>query len=471
MTHRQWCTEVGLAKQDDGSIEVAVANYHWLLPSYIGPEPDAPPPSSPGLVITLLNHDKWSGRLGSILLSPNPHALQVGDLAMLRDALIDPQRECPLVVIRSDRFLGRPLLDPQTLARVLAGIAVVYEGQSEELDAEFEFILPREYRCTSGMIRVYLPGLNVDAPWDSRRHRFFIPTDIKSLGPQVVQELIVDGLARRFASSTAPSVGSIDDVDDIERRAQLQQLLQSAKAGDKDQAFLDYCDSEVKRLSERVDALEKERDRANEQVNTLDNQLRTEQYLRSEMERQARAAVKDQELTEALKQLVANRGLPMTSLSEVVEAIATMFPHRIVITEQARDSAARAGFNELEDEIPTAFRMLWHLATTMHDLVFQKDGRSGQIGDEFRSRTNGLDIAMAEGKMTNRDKTAKDLRTIKFEGVELDISPHLKHGNDQDTCLRIHFASHRRSDDDGVIVVGHCGDHLLSAGTRKARKR
>ena len=216
---RRWQTNIGIALQEDGSLEFAISNHHWIIPGFIGEEPDSPPSCAPGIVLKLLDDSRYSACLGTTKSSTTPRRLDVGGGAAFRDELANPDRQCPIVVIRTSRVTERPVLNPVELAKLLAGIAVVYDAPARELNEELEWMIPENYRCTHGMARVYMPGLRLDAPYDYRRHRFFLDRDVDSLGQDVIRDLIVEALARRFTASARHSVGSIADVEQLEHPA------------------------------------------------------------------------------------------------------------------------------------------------------------------------------------------------------------------------------------------------------------
>ncbi len=465
--HRTWRTDIGLVRLETGDLEVSITNCHWIRPGFIGAEPASPTPAAPGIVLDLIADDRWEARLGATALASEPRPLAVGEGMTLRKTLEDSSRACPLVFIMGDRHTGHPLLNAHRLAKLLAGTAVICLATAKEIDEELEYTIPKDFRCWPGMVRVYLPGLKFDSPRDARRHRFFLARDITVLGAPVVENLIIEGLARRFVPTTGTSISSIDDVADAERRAHLESALRAAREGAQDKSFVEFCDTEVKRLEADSKAFREQRDEAAERAENADNLLRTERYLRQEAERRMRIAEESTRQGQELVRLTAERGIPVSSLSEAIGLIERMFPNRIVFTPEARQSAEKAGFNDEADLMPDAFRLLWHLATTMHDLCFGTQQYVGKLEDAFRQRSGGIEITMTERKLTKQDKEARAMRRIVFEGQELDCTPHLKLGNDPDTCLRVHFAKAKRTNGNEVIVIGHCGDHLKTAGTRK----
>ncbi|MCG6158319.1 hypothetical protein [Rubinisphaera margarita] len=449
-------------------MEFAISNHHWIIPGFIGEEPDAPPSSAPGIVLKLL--DVYSACLGTTLLSTTPRQLDIGGGATFRDQLADANRQCPIVLIRASRITERPVLNPGELARLLAGIAVVYDAPARELNEELEWMIPEAYRCTHGMARVYMPGLRLDALHDYRRHRFFLDRDVDSIGQNVVRDLIVEALARRFTASALHSVGSIADIEQLERRAEIDRVIQQARESGQDSEFVEYCNNEVKRLEADVERMQLELEEANERADQSETTIRTEEFLRRDAEQRAASAEADTNRLTDVLQLIADHGLPVESIGDAIGVIETLFPDRIAFTDDARRSADRAEFNSLRREIPQVVRMLWHLATTMHDLLYRDGTESGRIVDLFRERSGGFEMTMTEGSMTNRDASASAARRVDFNGGRVDITPHLKLGPVQNKWLRVYFGKAANSNGQPILVVGHCGDHLDTAGTRRRRR-
>ena len=64
---------------------------------------------------------------------------------------------------------------------------------------------------------------------------------------------------------------------------------------------------------------------------------------------------------------------------------------------------------------------------------------------------------------TKSDKKLRRLRRVKYRGTEVDISAHVKCNGRGRSYMRIHFYVDRERK---LIVIGHCGDHLKTSGTR-----
>ena len=102
------------------------------------------------------------------------------------------------------------------------------------------------------------------------------------------------------------------------------------------------------------------------------------------------------------------------------------------------------------------------MATTLRQLYFDENMAPGQIAENFHNLT-GFELAVSEGSMTKNDPHLSALRRDEFEGRAIDIGPHVKIGNRDPKLLRIHYHADPTT---SRIIVGHCGGHLESAGSR-----
>lgn len=140
----------------------------------------------------------------------------------------------------------------------------------------------------------------------------------------------------------------------------------------------------------------------------------------------------------------------------VIDLVEGLYGDRIVFAPEARRSAETASFGDLR----TAWRVLRSMAVVLPDLYSR---RGADVEKEFRSRT-GFDLALGESSETRKDRELRRLRIIQLEGRIFDISAHVKFGVREPRLLRVHYAVHG-----GILLVGHCGDHLPTAGSRRAR--
>ena len=458
---RRWRTEVYVRRPEEAGAEWLELEYRsmWSIrPGYIGPEPAPPEDAAPELLRELTNDDQWSAFSGPVRLLPAATRVLPGAAHAMCEQIQSPDRTCPIIAIGFHPETGRPILGAEELAHALAGAAAVFELHPGA-DAEIESLLPPDYRCGSGMVRVYMP-VPFDGLGRARDHRFFHARDVTSTGPAEAAGQIIRGCARRCPFRLRAGVRTIDDVRLEATRYETRDREADRSVGDRltlaERKFEAVLDDERTRTRAAL-----------EQVEALRRSLR-------DVTARPAAAVpsgKSQEADvpagyppyDALFAAVSRQGLGTRTLLEAIDTVGELFPDRVVFTGEARRSAETAGFNTLKTAKSKATKMLWHLATTMHDLVFAEN--SGDLERAFADRT-GIEFSRAERRQTNRLKEAQAARSIVFEGRPFDITPHLKEGSDPKTGLRIHFAFDH---DKSRIVVGHCGDHLVTSGTRKLR--
>src|SRR5262249_4597181 len=114
------------------------------------------------------------------------------------------------------------------------------------------------------------------------------------------------------------------------------------------------------------------------------------------------------------------------------------------------------------DQLAIAWKMVFGLATRLHELVFVQN--SNRLEDAFGESFSTFELAMSEGKQTKKDAKLMALRKRVHDGQEFDISPHIKYGNRKPKLLRLYFAICRSSE---RLIIGHFGDHLENYSTQK----
>ncbi len=451
---RFWKVHIGIEQCGQDRFHLNFQTLYDARPGFFGPEPAAPLPSSPRLIMTLLRSTYWRCMAGSEELSTSARVLRVGEGHLFARLIADDKRTCPIVLVSQLYPDKGYAIDGVRLARFLAGTAIVYRSESSEVDDELDNLLGERFSCRRGAVRIYIPGLDFKRAGDERRHRFILARDIDEWSPDETVDIIVRGIARR---STRPKgVLTPLDVEAVSRQRRLVQLRANQNNASKDEwvPLLDMLEKEnndLKNDKARVEADLEDR------IESLQDDVRRLQLGKEALKyrlEQANAATAEPNLKTVLEKM---RELPRT-LSEVVEMIATIYPQRIMFTAKAIKSASEAEFCD----VPTAWRALWAMATTLYDVLFEQDGGNKQKAFHDRS---GFELAMTEGKQTNQDKRLKALRRDSFMGREIDITAHVKLDRDSTRAYFYPFQQNGTK----LIVVGHIGNHLDTAGTRRRR--
>jgi hypothetical protein len=461
---RQWRTEIGLTALGEGRIRFSLRNSHWLRPDYIGAEPKDPLPSAPGIVGRLLRAGGWQAWAGSERLSDSPARLDAGTGAGFAQRLADPDRLCPVVLVTRTFSGEATLVDAGRLARLLAGVAKVVEAGSAEVNRELEWVLAKGFRCWDGMVRVYQPRVRFDHEGDARRHRYFGAQDVARLGAAGVEEMLIVGIARRSGLSDVDALTTLDDVDTRQRERRLADLRATAKDAAELREFMDLYDAENRGLITKLAAAQAEAREARETTEKVRDDAGSLEHerdnLRGERDYWKDLALKADQKIKRLEDAAGRLGcltkMP-SSLPEAIGIVEALHGASVAFTDRAKNSAEKAMANRSQGDLREAWSCLWATALHLPRILFRD--QAGNPEQAFRDAT-GLELAMSEGKLTQRDKGLMRLRRDSFEGREIDITPHVKSG----PTFRLYFAvdaAQKR------IIVGHCGDHLDTAGTRR----
>ena len=468
---RRWRIDVGVSEVSTKRWRLALTVGNYLKATFIGKEPGRLPATAPRFVRTLIESEDWICTSGSTILTTRPIPLLVGKANVLSSEIANPNRGCPIIYASCNRVTGNVLIDAPELARAALSAAVLYVAESAEIDEELDWLLPRAYRAVGGAVRVYAPGTDLSQEHLAYRHRLFDRARIEEIGAREVGEQIVASLTRRIGwVSVRSSVGSIDDVD-VRRREMRRQELQ--KHGDETSRteLLRLFEDENARLSEENRSLQQEKQAADElldestaKINDIEGQFRRAAFeadaFRAEAADAKRRAAAIEKTVSVLRTF---RELP-SNLAEVVDLIESLYGQHIVFTPRARQTAADARLNEVADASQIAWRVLQATATVLPKLAFDEVVGAGTLPERFRSETDGLELALTEGSQTNKGGRFATVRSLEFDGKHWDISPHVKFGNKPPKCLRVHFALDQSA---GRIIVGHCGDHLPTAGSQR----
>jgi hypothetical protein len=465
---RQWRTDIGITVLRTNEYQFSLATTHWILPEYIGEEPAVPVPSAPNIVSMLIKSPRWKAFAGTEPLSCDPIPLIEGQGKEFQDRLENPNRLCPIILIAREFDTGLPKVNPSNLSRLLAGTAVVFVSDTTGVDKELEWLIPRNYRCWNGMVRVYQPIVRFESNFDFKRHRYFTREQIEALTPEGIVESIVRGVARRSRMLSAAGVTSLEDVWSKQHEIDSQKLREKLAGQPELQEYIANFDREnaalkrqLKNSASQIESLQLEVEAFDETKNELEikvSALNSEiGYVRQEADsiRSINRQLKDQ--NEAIQSF---ENLP-SSVLEVIELIGRLHPDKIFFTERALTSAEDASLEDVE----VAWRCIWSMATILHGLHFDED-KPANLEKEFREKT-GFDLSLTETGTTKNDKKLMGLRKCTYNGEVVDITPHVRYGGrEAKKSLRVHYYPHHG---EKRLIVCHCGDHLDTSGTRRRK--
>ena len=209
------------------------------------------------------------------------------------------------------------------------------------------------------------------------------------------------------------------------------------------------------RVAEELEAEKDKRAQAEDSVARQEYELELARASAAE----ARAQVRAQK--SALQAVLGLTTWPETAHDVAALAI-KVSGERLVFTNEALRSLQKSEFAICDDAASVIWRCLRAMATDLYELLME-DLPAQQVADTFKNRTK-FDLTWTESKETKRDNRLMAKRRVMYEGLELDITPHVKWGNTPPRLLRVHFCVDR---DRKRLIIGHCGDHLDTYGTRR----
>jgi hypothetical protein len=456
---RRWSAEATLRKNEDGTVRFTTVVKHWMIPYYIGEYPEPPSASVPAYVRTILNDRALVCKRGDAVIRSRPVTVTTRNARQVYERLISKERLLPFVLIAFHTASNRFLVDATRVADAVLGNAAVYALSAESAVDEMNYYLGDVLSCESGTVRVYLPHVDRCDPANARLHRYLSASFIEQHGEDGIIRFLTNGLSRNGATFRLSDLTAFADIFS-ERRKHAIKTLATESQGRTQEASMVWEENDRLALeASNWEAMAIQYDSENAQLREENNGLK---YRIDEAER-VRQRIDDlQSQVAGIPQLSA---LP-TNLAEVLERLVTLFPNRIVFTEDAK-AAAEEYSNEQGrfwcklEQLALAWKMVFDAATHLYELVFQQ--QSKRLEEDFDA-VSQFELGMTEGKQTKKDARLMKLRKTAYKGKEYDITPHIKYGNKAPKMLRLHFAIDR---DTRLLVIGHFGDHLDNSSTRK----
>jgi hypothetical protein len=473
---RRWISDVALTAEPGKPVTVFLQVQYEVEPRFAHREPEAPPPNSPNVVKRILSDDRLWVFAGTESLGLEPEYWKPGNGYLLWERILDENRDCPLVYISRLYAEDRLAIDAEGLAKTLAGVASVHVASSVKLDKETGKHFSPELRCWNGRMRVYLPRVLAGDARDARRHRCYEAHELEGeQGPAILRELQAT-LARYVLQQGRAKVRVVEDVRRIgsERaiqrlKANLERALTEEEKAKELQAYVWALQQEQSILKKKIDDLEKEVRRVEDERDF--QRLELEEQVLEWMSRYEKVTDQFAGFQKSLKEKqnlltsLQDRASVMERLSElpvkvtaVCEFFGKGFGDRLDFSERGRRSFAKAQFADAK----SVWNALWKLYYVLHPQVFDGDA---SVDLEGLFRREGLDLAMSEGKLTKKNSHLMRQREDTYQNRKISIAPHLKFSS-KGEYLRIYFAIDRES---RRFVIGEVTDHLDTAGTQRRK--
>lgn len=509
---RHWHTRIGLSTTADGTCIVNAKVTHYIVPGYFGtplPEPHA---NIPNFIKELIGLKAYQCCIGETVVRRD--ALALGRKTFtpeFTENLLSPDREIPLVLITSDREGKMPVKEVGRLTSALLGLANVYtlDMSVNANRKSLNGLLSARGTCpgwatSSSRLRIFPPHTDLESPSSASASRFYSKEAMdKWPGGQLA---FTDMLNRSFARGYAKTDDDVLEMADIDlllqriaserARAGIRELrarigkaktvaalpLNADEASLKDaEKRFERMTREAREMNERleeqeqlIELYEEENERVMRQNRALEERMRELESDKSQLETlryrlveaQGRADEKAAEAARLKDEAASLEKIDHfpTSLVEELELAGRLWPDRIVVLPEAVRSAAAYRYCDLDEE----WRILRAVATVLWDIYFG-DGDSSDIDEEFKRRT-GFTHTFRESGATNASPALVKLRRRSYKGSEIDITPHIKGSGRRDSSKLHPFRLHYHADAEGKkIVIGHCGEHLDTAGTPRVK--
>lgn len=319
-------------------------------------------------------------------------------------------------------------------------------------------------------LRKYIDPLDSKHYVKANHVRFFYPVarggflespsyDIDKLPP--IKDTLIKNILGTYELHSSEAIQDISGIYQLVRMSDLRRRIHQKEsepdihspAEDSVADTIDKLRKENARLKEEADEFcrmvdqternaDEEKESLSKELERLKKQLSKFKQGGSERERKIPSA-------NEICSIVAKQGYPDT-LVGILKFMRILFGERLIVTNEAEESARKYDkFKKLDK----AWEMLTHLAMTLYEMKYE----GGTLNKNMFKQKSGYDLAMAEGRMTQRDSGLMNLRKIVYEGAEYDITPHIKWGNKEPNCLRLYFAFVEK---EKKILIGHFGEHL-----------
>lgn len=353
-------------------------------------------------------------------------------------------RRYALIIVAPDKD-GKMPINLNRLAYLTAGMAHIFKIPNNPDDWDYVFeTLGSKFTPRGGEVKIILPV--------SRSHGFYIPqhhysvsklAELQAAGESIEHEMF-RGLCSKISRLHIQKSLTPELVAKFSRRQSFEGLKQKAK-----EVAIDEVTQEIEDIFNKNE-LEVEKLRLeNQQLKDENRRIKYElQSLKDAF--QTTLSNNDNSIDvnylKNIFDLISERFLLEDSLALIQE----LFGQRIVVLDSAF-KAAREG--RLFREKQRAFNLLWKLSTEYWQALSEgKPDAQARIifGDDYSAR---------ESESVEKNRVARQLRTFKYQGREIEMMAHLRIGVKDSAVetLRVHFIWLA---DAQKIVIGHCGKHL-----------
>ncbi len=463
---RSWRTDIGMNfRPEKGNMDIVLGHSFFDPPGQMGQK--LPAPQVPELAFRFFDRPEWSVAINSESVADFPKELLSGQEEGFLRLLNAPARQLPVVLVNLIELSELFDFRINTFADLLAMNAHVFFYQNFLVESKLKHLLGSAYgyyRCHDG-IRVYFPDMDMESADDHTRHRYFLWQNFASAGELELAVFLQFLKPRKWPFLNF--VATLEDVSHRERLKRMDSMRFELAKNEEARAFFQMMDDENNDLREKNDHLKAliEHKEIETEALALDvaEAARILARMQFELTEQARklreAGSADRSAVLQSTTFLQLENLPKR-LPDALRIIENLFSERLILLPSAHESAAAADWEDLA----TAWTTLFQMGTVLWPLHFERNADTATIMHEFKDQT-GHELSYTDNKHTKANEQSQRERLFEHAGQLREFMPHIKL-NKGGRHLRIHFIA-----DQGLkkLVIGHCGDHLTTAGTRRAK--
>lgn len=216
---RWWTTQIGFQTMSNGAARLTFVVSYADAMGFIGECLSAPDISVPGLVRNIQSDERFMCEVNDEPLLFEAMELYTGQGLTFKEQIYDKERGIPIILIMPKKdYIDKEKInlpiDPQKMIESVAENVLVYYSNELSFVDEMRYLMDEDYKCTAGMIRYYLPNIDISNPLDANRHRFIHYDEAMEKGEATILRIF-----RRVVAQ------DINDYDNLFRYRNCEELI------------------------------------------------------------------------------------------------------------------------------------------------------------------------------------------------------------------------------------------------------
>lgn len=366
--------------------------------------------------------------------------------AFVEDALLNPSRRLPVLVLTPDMYSETYSVQAQDLLQAVLGYAAVVTLKDKWAAFKLTECVGKSLSCYDGAVRLYWPGFSLHA--DPFQHPLYLKPQIRfhaNNGRPLSRHLFrFFSAISVFRLAEGKVIRAVRASISAARTAELELARKNLREG-----LLDPKEREA-----ALEAAWREIDELNKTNNTLAAENET---LKQELSKQKALWTEygGYVAPDTTEEPAADEGTP--SFDTVADAVRTArndFSDQLHFLESAQKSASNSPYGNPE--------RVYQCLEALAQVGMEWQQNDGQLGRGWKAALTELGFGAdykAEISQTAKGKWGDEYR-FKYRGEKRLFEEHITLGAKQaDKCMSIHWY---RDDKIRKLVIGWCGRHLTN---------